>query len=236
MGKIIIIVKIFIIVCKCSPDCRRTEWRMLLQVCEGGVGGFCPGRMAACTAGWWMTPCLPCLGWLRQWQQHWSSRFSGPLLCGIRRSLGRRRSCAVRAEMLLSCDEGEGGWQRDFLGSHSPACGGRCCLNGFCLGVVIGSDGSLSGCKNSVFLITTCSVTHCLVVFLLPSRKVCLFPGHVLKWWFVSRRAFFASLLFFLTKQYSIGAKACFASWPFDEMLRILPGKKFSGSLPAPWS
>lgn len=114
--------------------------------CRVGVvlPGRCLGRISSCSAGWACRAVMddsvpgvprvtvPVTGAL-------IICCSGPLLCGVRRSLGRHRSAAsfvLRGERgaetfpglspsascarLKACE-----------GTHSPACAGRCCLNGF---------------------------------------------------------------------------------------------------------
>lgn len=155
---------------------------MLLQVCawcrvRGELyHGGCPGRIAACTVGWartavmddsvpgvprviaqvtgaliivlqrpfvvWYSPqprptplfCCPCADAFVLWWERGEARAAGRVIPWAPPSPGR--------DHLKACES-----------IHNPACGERCCLNGFCLWVEIGSDGSLSDCKNSVFLV-----------------------------------------------------------------------------------
>lgn len=185
MGKIIITMS------KCSPDFRRAGRRMLLQACRrmlplaAGSGLFCRGGYLCALRGgltgrWWMARCLVSPGWLSRWQEHWSllqrpfvvwrspQPRPAPLCCRpcadafvLRGERGAEPfpglSPSASRARLKACE-----------GTHSPA---WCCLNGFGLWDGIGSDGSLSVCKNSVFL-THYLHHHCVLYFCCPSESL----------------------------------------------------------------
>jgi len=199
---------------------------------------------------WLMTPCLACLGWLHQatgaliiliqrwlfvvWQPPqpqptplscrrcteafvmWGESVAGKVI-----SLPCRLSQSCLSEGLQEC-----------MNTHSLACGGGW-LNGFCLWVMVVSEGILYGCKKLC-------IWHSLP---LPSLTAWLYfccCGESMS----SSRAC-AEVVFCLKNkllgvplslnQCNIGAKAGVTSWPF-EMGRTFPGNRSSGSLPASWS